>query len=222
MNKRFLFLLFVASLLFFITGCEYRHKPVNSELVERVNKRKNDPWNIHIVDSSIGLLKTGDIVVRRGNDITSYMLCQLNSKDKTYSHCGLVLVEDGYPYVYHCIGGEDNPDQVLRRDSAGFWLSAARNEAYGIVRTDIADSSLPRLNDLVRQYYGQRKKFDMQFDIVTEDRFYCAEFIYKTFNRSTGDNSFVEPVTVMGYTFVGIDNLFLNRHARFVCQIRFK
>jgi hypothetical protein len=219
MKRPLSFLLFIAVL---IAACTQQHKPVNSEVVEKVNKRKNNPWNIHVVDSSVGLLQTGDIVVRCGNDMTSYMLCQLNSQDKTYSHCGLVLVEDGYPYVYHCIGGEDNPDQVLRRDSASFWLSAARNEAYGIVRTDIADSSLTRLNKLAKTYYRQRKKFDMQFNIATEDRFYCAEFIYKTFNRSTGDSLFIKPVTVMGYTFVGIDNLFLNSHARFVCQIRFK
>ena len=212
----------IACAVLFNTGCTVKQQPVNHEIVEKVNKRKNNPWNIRAIDSSVTLLQTGDIVMRRGNDITSYMLCQLNAQDKTFSHCGFVVKEDGYPFIYHSIGGEDNPDQVLRRDSAEFWFSAAKNEEFGIVRMDMADSSKARAVGLAKQYYAQQKKFDMQFDIKTEDRFYCAEFIYKTINRAMGDSLFIAPVTIMGYTFVGIDNLFLNPHARFVCQIRFK
>ncbi len=218
-NHLFFLSLFIAVVL---PGCIRPHQPVNSKLVEKINLRKNNPWNRQVVDSSVTLLKTGDIVLRRGNDITSYMLCQLNASNKTYSHCGIVLVENGYPFVYHSIGGEDNPDQELRRDSASVWLSAARNEEYGVVRLDMPDSNLVNLCSWTRYYYKLRKKFDMHFDINTDDRFYCAEFVYKTINKAMKDSAYIKPVTVMGYTFVGIDNLFLNRHARFICQIRFK
>jgi len=217
-----IYLLTLVATVLGATGCRLKGEPVNSGIVAQVNKRMSNPWNVKAVDSSVAMLQTGDVVVRRGNDMTSYMLCQLNSQNKTFSHCGLVMVENGYPYVYHSIGGEDNPDQVLRRDSAQYWFSAARTEEYGIVRLDMADNAIDSMKHLVKRYYRERKKFDMQFDIRTEDRFYCAEFVYKTLNRATGDSLYIQPVTVMGYTFVGVDNLFMNRHARFVCQIRFK
>ena len=65
-------------------------------------------------------------------------------------------------------------------------------------------------------------EFDMNFDIRTDDRFYCAEFVYKSINNALADSTFIKPITVMGYTFVGIDDLFMNEHAAWVCQIRFK
>ena len=62
----------------------------------------------------------------------------------------------------------------------------------------------------------------MDFDITTDDRFYCAEMVYKSVNQAVGDNSFIEPISFLGYTFVGIDDIFLSRHASSICQIRFK
>lgn len=196
--------------------------PVNHELLEQISKRANDPWNRRVADSCVGLLKQGDIVVRKGNDVTSEMLCLMNATDKSYSHCGIVLMEDGYPFVYHSIGGEDNPDARLRRDSANFWFSPANNLSFGIVRTDMPDSKQDSLYAIVRRYYKQQIKFDIKFDLATEDRFYCAEFVYKAFNRATGDSTYLQPITFLGHTFIGIDNLYLNPHAGFVCQIRFK
>jgi hypothetical protein len=205
-----------------LVACNSEEKrPVNYELIRSIEKRKNNPVNIHAVDSAVRLLENGDIVVRTGNDMTSYMLRQLNHFEKTYSHCGIVLIEDGYPFVYHSIGGEDNPDQVLRRDSASFWFSPGHNLSFGIVRLDRSAEMDSGLHKLVSRYYREKKKFDMDFDIRTDDRFYCAEFVYKSVNRAANDSNFIKPVTVMGYTFVGIDNLYLNDHARFVCRIQF-
>ncbi|HYC29018.1 MAG TPA: hypothetical protein VEB42_09380, partial [Chitinophagaceae bacterium] len=52
---------------------------------ERYRARKNNPVNLAAADSCIQLLQAGDLLVRRGDDMTSYMLSQLNLKDKTYS-----------------------------------------------------------------------------------------------------------------------------------------
>jgi hypothetical protein len=150
------------------------------------------------------------------------MLCQLNTRDKTYSHCGIVMVENGYPFVYHSIGGEDNRDARLRRDSASFWFSPANNLGFGIARLDIPEGKDTALSRVVRRFYEERKKFDMDFDIKTDDRFYCAELVYKAVNQTMRDSQYLRPVTFLGYRFIGIDDIFLSPHARMVCQIRFK
>lgn len=196
--------------------------PVNHELLEQISKRAANPWNRKVVDSCVGLLKQGDVVVRKGNDVTSEMLCLMNATDKSYSHCGIVLIENGYPFVYHSIGGEDNPDARLRRDSANFWFSPANNLSFGIVRLDVPENKKDNLSGIVRRYYRQGKRFDIKFDLKSEDRFYCAEFIYKVVNRAIEDSAYLQPITLLGYTFIGIDNLYLNPHAGFVCQIRYK
>ncbi|HRO41900.1 MAG TPA: YiiX/YebB-like N1pC/P60 family cysteine hydrolase [Flavipsychrobacter sp.] len=184
--------------------------------------RISDPFNIAKVNSGIRLLHTGDIVLRTGADVTSYMFSQMNEHDKTYSHCGIVIIEKGYPFVYHSIGGEDNPDQILKRDSANFWFSPANNLGYGIVRYNLDSTTLHSLVKITLQFFKEKRRFDMDFDLRTDDKLYCAEFLYKALNEAVADSLFIKPSKMFGYTFVGVDNLFLNSHATFICQVRYK
>jgi len=187
-----------------------------------VQKRSENPYNHKLIDSAIGLLQSGDLVLRTGADITSYMFTQMNTRVKTYSHCGIVVVEHGYPFVYHAIGGEDNPDQKLRRDSAKFWFSPANNLGFGISRFDMTPDERTALTQTTLKYFREQRRFDMNFDLKTDDRLYCAEFVYKAFNEAMNDEDFIRSSTLFGYSFVAVDNLFLNSRARFICQVRFK
>ena len=179
-------------------------------------------WNKHAVDSAISLLKSGNIVLRTGNSAISQMLAHMNQKDKTWSHCGIVMVENGYPFVYHAIGGEDNPDERLRRDSARWFFSPLNNDGIAVVSYDINNVAIEALKSIVEQYYKARPKFDLKFDLATDDALYCSEFVYKSLLKATSDTSFISLSHSMGRTYIGIDDLFMNGHARFVCRIKFK
>jgi len=179
-------------------------------------------YNKRVADSAVTLLHTGDIVVRTGLGADSYILAQMNLKDKTYSHCGIVLVEHGYPFVYHSIGGELNPDERLRRDSAYYFFSPENNLGIGIFRYNYPSERIDSLQRTVRAYYKQRPRFDMKFDLATDSCLYCAEFIYKAVNKSMADTGYINTSFALGHTFVGIDNLFLNPHAQAVWQVRYK
>jgi len=200
----------------------YDRQPVNKEAIVLQTKRVANPNNIRRTDTGVGLLKDGDVVVRTGADITSYMFTQMNLQDKTYSHCGLVKIENGYPFVYHSIGGEDNPDQEIKRDSACFWFSPANNLGFGIVRLNVSDSNIHDILRATETFYRDKRKFDMEFDLRTDDRLYCAEFVYKVLNKAMKDSNFIRYSTMFGYSFVAIDNLFLNSHARFVYVARYE
>lgn len=188
---------------------------------KRYVSRKNNPLNISAVDSCAGLLQTGDLVVRRGDDMTSYMLSQLNTKDKSYSHCGIVVLENGYPYVYHSIGGEDNPDGIIRRDSAHYWCSPGNNLGFAAYRYRISDSVKNRFVRYVHGFYREKRMFDMAFDLRTDDRLYCSEMIYKALEQATGKN-YIRLSNDYGRSFVGVDDLYLTDHTEPVCRIRFK
>jgi len=176
-------------------------------------------WNKHTIDSAISLLRSGNVVLRMGMGAQSQLLAQMNRGNKSYSHCGIVLVEKGYPFVYHCIGGEDNPDSRLRRDSATRFFSAAHNAAIAIVSYPI-DTIKER--NVVQEFYHLRPRFDLQFDLATDDRLYCTEFVYKVLAKTTADTSYIPTTTVMGRRFIGTDNLYTNSHASLVWQVKFK
>lgn len=188
---------------------------------KRYVSRKNNPLNISAVDSCAGLLQTGDLVVRRGDDMTSYMLSQLNAKDKTYSHCGIVVIENGYTYVYHSIGGEDNPDGVIRRDSAHIWCSPANNLGFAAYRYAVSDSVKDSFVRCICDFYKEKRMFDMSFDLSTDDRLYCSEMIYKALEQTMGKN-YIRISNDYGRSFVGVDDLYLSDNTEPVCRIRFK
>ncbi len=181
-----------------------------------------DLWNRHMVDTAVSMLRSGYIVLRLGQGADSYLLSQMNQKNKNYSHCGIVMVENGYPFVYHSIGGEDNPDARMRRDSAVFFFSPPNNMGIALVHYDMDDKGVSRLRNVVYEYYRQRPKFDLKFDLKTDDHIYCAELVYKAVNKAMQDSGYIKPTSAMGYTFVGIDDLFLNPHAAIVWQTKFK
>lgn len=182
----------------------------------------DNPENYRKIEEGIRMLKSGDLVLRTGSDAISYMLRQMNQKNKTYSHCGIVMIENGYPFVYHSIGGEDNPDEVLRRDSASFFFSPAHNQRLGIVRLGLPEAAISRLTQEVYQFYQAQVKFDMDFDMDTDDKLYCAEFVYKAITRATGDSLFFPLTRVRGKDFAGVDNLYENKHARLLFDYSYR
>lgn len=189
---------------------------------KRYLNRTQNPANRQLIDSCTALLKTGDLVVRRGDDMTSYMLSKLNLKDKTYSHCGIAVIENGQTVVYHCIGGEDNPDEKMKRETAQQWFSPANNHAFAVYRYDIADIAVQRLVEEVYLFYNRKVMFDMDFDLETDDRLYCSEMVYKCLRAATLDMQYVPAQQSYGRKIVGVDDLYLNGHATQVCQARFK
>ncbi|MFM7234723.1 MAG: hypothetical protein ACKOZM_09035, partial [Flavobacteriales bacterium] len=50
-------------------------------------------------------LRNGDIIFRHGRGMVSNTLLSLSQTDKRYSHAGVIAIEEGVVFVYHCIGG---------------------------------------------------------------------------------------------------------------------
>ena len=184
--------------------------------------REENPANWRAVDSLLPLVRSGDLALRTGADATSTMLRQMNLKNKTYSHCGIVLIEGGYPFVYHAIGGEDNPDARLRRDSARNFFHPQWNERMGLARLDLDTAQLSALRRAVYATYRRAPLFDMDFDLATDDKLYCAEFVYKTVCAVAGDTAYLPRTTLSRKCYVGVDNLYENPHARIVRDYRFR
>lgn len=205
-------------LIVLVQACRQADRPADGPAMTR----ETNPWNARMIDSSVHLLQNGDLVLRTGADATSYMLRQMNLTNKTYSHCGIVMIENGYPFVYHSIGGEDNPDEKLRRDSASFFFSPVSNERLGIARLDLSGSQIGLLHDIVQRYYKMAVPFDMDFDLATNDRLYCAEFVYKAIREATADTGYFSQTKLLAKTYVGVDNLYDRRHAKIICDIRYK
>lgn len=212
-------------LLFFVAGCASNTDNYikllltkqDSARILTIEKRAIE--QIKIVEKNI---HTGDLVTRTGNDFTSEMLRQLNQHDKTYSHCGIASIENDSVFVYHAMGGEFNPDQKIRKDPFGLFCAPYFNRGVGIFRFELPFATLNAITLAAKKAYLMGIMFDMKFDLQTNDKMYCAEFVYKSFLAGTQNNIKFRLSYLNNFIYVGVDDIFLNSNCNEVKRIIYK
>ena len=206
----------IVLLTFFVQGC-------TEEVVTKDTSREYPVHHKTIsmkgVEETKAILHNGDIVLRTGNDVISSLFAQLNKTDKTYSHCGIAFKEENTWYVYHSIGGEDNPDSKLRKDLFEKFIGSDHNLGYGICRYPFTETDEQKLAQTVHKLYDLQLPFDMKFDLHSDDRLYCAEMVYKAFNIAFDTTNFFTTTVHKGFEYVSTDNIFVNNKARILCHI---
>lgn len=174
----------------------------------------------HLPDTLLARLEDGDLALRRGRDVASYMISQAGVEDKTYSHCGLVQIENGRPYVYHFISGASR--QGLVKDKAEQFFSSVENSMVGVKRYDMTGEQKKVLADAIAEMYTYKTGFDMSFDINSPDKLYCSEFVFRVMDKVKRDTTFIKKATKNGFDYIPIDALYMNGRANDIWQMRFK
>jgi hypothetical protein len=177
---------------------------------------------IHQVDSLKRTIRTGDLILRTGNDFTSEGLRSLNRRDQTYSHCGIASLENDSLFVYHSLGGEWNPDQRIRRDPIGVFGEPYGNRGIGVYRFSLSSEDLHNVMTTVKRLYVMGIMFDMKFNLASNDRMYCAEFVYKSFLMGTRGKLQFRTSHIGNFEFIGVDDLFLQPLCHEKSRIRFQ
>ena len=162
-------------------------------------------------------VRTGDLIMRTGNDFTSDVMRKLSLQDKTYSHSGIASLENDTLFVYHAMGGEWNPDKKIRRDPFELFCNPYENRGFGIYRYELSENHLNRFMDAAKEYYKKEVIFDMKFDLSTDDKMYCTEYIFKALDQILSINTTV----INGITFIAPDNLYHIKKCRMIKQIDF-
>ncbi|HEU5366279.1 MAG TPA: YiiX/YebB-like N1pC/P60 family cysteine hydrolase [Hanamia sp.] len=162
-------------------------------------------------------------------DPASSFIKYFNRHDKSYSHAGIVLFENGYPYIFHIINGEENPGERLRKDSLKQFCSPSKNLAYGIFRYDLKPAEIKKLKDIIYKWYAKGIQFDSLFNLATDNRMYCSEMVSKALSSATNNRirikttwlTIPEALTFSAYTHlpfsytsklkvISIDDLYMN------------
>lgn len=202
-TQLFLFLLFIS------LGCKQKNKKqeINPEKIAAAYKQITDFKN---------KLQNGDLIFRNGNDVVSQAARSFNRKDTSFSHCGLVFIENDTAFVYHAIGGIYNPDQKLMRQIIDSFSNPLENTAIGAYRYTLNSLQQKKLKETVHHYYQAGLRFDLFFNFQNDDEMYCAEFVFKSLNKAMGGSlsQYVRMDTVpFGVT---TDDLFLNPRSKLV------
>lgn len=182
-------------------------------------RRATNAWNRFHADSCLQIVRDGDLVLRSGSDAISGLFKKVNTRDKTYSHAGIVFIENGCPMVYNLMGSAEEPEALLRRDSLAHFISPYDNTGYGVYRYKLNKGQVDKLHDLSVRYFKEKRRFDPHFDLATDSSLYCTEFVYKALIEVTGDKKYFETTQTADFSFVSVDNLFLKKGVKLICKI---
>lgn len=208
-------------LIFFITACKENNgyssfKTSRQDSLQQLAIIKTAFVKIQQLKSQIS---TGDLVTRTGNDFTSETLRNLNRRNNTFSHCGIASIENDSVFVYHALGGDFNPDQKILRDRFEDFAEPYNNKRIGIFRFNLPKNTLTGFAQNARYLYKQGIMFDMDFNLETDDRMYCAEFVYKCFLKNAQWNEPFNRSHLKQFEFIGVDDLFLHPLCKIQSQL---
>jgi hypothetical protein len=201
----------IGYLLFFALACRNNNSTVtDAGPINNYHQR---------LDSLRPLIKSGDIILRNGTDEVSRTARSFNRIDTSFSHCGIVLLENDSLFVYHALGGSYNPSQKLRRDPIDNFCLPPEADRFAIYRYDLQQQQTDSLSSIVRGYYAAGLRFDLYFNFLTDDRMYCSEFVFKCLNRSLS-GALSETIKAREWPFgISPDDLYLNDRCKLIKRI---
>ncbi|WP_460758992.1 C40 family peptidase [Niabella terrae] len=167
----------------------------------------------HLVQETISrartIVRSGDLIVRSGRDEVSQTARDFNRVEKIYSHCGVVQVEQDSVFVYHAMGGRENPSRALMRQDLQTFCSPEQGRGFAIYRYPLTPRQSLRLSGLVQESYRQRLLFDWHFNFETDAEMYCSEFVFKCLNRALAGQLQQVVDRQVPPVYISIDDLYL-------------
>lgn len=197
-----------------LSMCSPKKEEVVTGKAEQVRKSDTLPANVQMMDTAKNIIRSGDLVFRTGNDMVSFYFKQMNVSDNTYSHCGIASVENGKVYVYHALGGIYNPGQQILHEPLEQFISPRENDGFGVFRYSFLPGEQDRMTKTAELLRHSGIRFDMDFDLETDDKMYCAEFVYKTMLLATSGRLRPEVFDAGIKKGVTTDNLFHNKNCK--------
>lgn len=126
-----------------------------------------------------GQLQNGDLIFQTSLSSQSQAI-QIATKSM-YSHCGIVFLEEGKPFVFEA------GDRV-QRTPLNEWIARGQDKHFVVKRLKNAEAILTDAVLKKMQYIGQDwqgKQYDWAFN-WTNDKIYCSELVWKMYQKSCG------------------------------------
>ncbi len=199
--------------LFFllIIACSCKEKQPNQKVVVAHN------------DSAIKGIQTGDLILRRGRDQVSDFFARLNTRNQTYSHCGLAVQTDSGVFVYHIMATVNHVEGQIIYEPIYCFIDSKINSRWAIIRYDLDSTKVSHLLAKMQDYISRKITFDEQFDLQSDDKMYCSEMLYKALFFASRD-TLIMPITIAhsGKKYIAIDNLFEHKNCKTIGEIAYK
>lgn len=199
----------VILLLFIVVSSFYY-----TTIVTNVKKDQSNTYSktVSLAYPNTSKLKNGDIILRRGYGMDSIVAANFSDKEKRYSHAGVIVIENDKVYVMHSQKSIPKGFDGVVKENLSSYLKQVK--IWAVYRYLDIDRS--KLIDYMKSILKNGVRFDMDFDISTNDKMYCSEFVYKSFNAVSNKPIIQATKRFISKQYVTITDLYINTHTHLV------
>ena len=151
----------------------------------------------------------GDLVVRKGQGTWTQYFINCSSREKRFSHVGIVSDIANDVLLIHADANERTGDGCVRMEGWRDFFAEALECA--VFRFDGSPNIASNIVDNAKRRLGV--KFDSVFDMGETNRLYCSEMVRLAINEAVGTN-LVGITKVCGHNVVAIDDIYYNGFIR--------
>ena len=171
--------LFVLVLLFILSCVSEETKSNN--IYNKVKQKITSKSNIDLPQVVLDSLKSGDIILRRGDGPLSFHLS--NTTKEAFTHCGIIVKEKEEFKVIHSIGGQVSNQEIdgVQLTTLKHFVDYASDSLLYICRPIFVDSANIKITNRAYYYLEKQVPFDHRFSMLSKDKMYCSELLYYIF-----------------------------------------
>jgi len=156
-------------------------------------------------------LEDGDLVCRLGKGYFSNYFKEYASKDKEYSHIGIIIFEKNLPYVIHSEASELTGVGGIKKEKLSDFLNDI--DKFSFFRLKINQSEKQNLISKSKYFLNKHVKFDLNFDSMDDKEMYCTEFVAKCINYATENETIKPKIKLNNKLYYGLDDIYKNDKA---------
>lgn len=134
-------------------------------------------------------LRSGDLVFRKGRSMVSNLV-MMSDPHGSYSHVGIVVVENRKVMVVHITPGENatpNTPDVIKKESLHTFFGEDKATAGCAMRCTKARTAEKKISQRTYELLNRELCFDSNYNLEDTTKMYCTELIWNIY-KSAGIN----------------------------------
>ena len=137
-----------------------------------------------------GLLRSGDILLRKGYGYFSEKIAGADTPPYQVSHCAMLLNRNNTWQVVHALSSSVSPFDGVQYQPLQQFLNESQANSLLICRFKTSADTLRQIIRETSRYAEEKRAFDHTFDSDDTTSIYCTELFKLSFTKILGRNLF--------------------------------